>query len=78
MNLQTMSALVGANEFTGFEHTRIIDLLTVLAYISIGMWVIVCLSVVVRQGAILIIRILRYSRTHHISTIKYFGKSNGS
>lgn len=78
MSIHAMSALVSANEFTGFEHTRIVDLLTVLAYISVGMWVIVCLSIIVRQGAILIIRILRYSRTHHISTIKYFGKSNGS
>jgi hypothetical protein len=78
MNVSLLSALMGANEFTGFEHARIIDLLTVLAYVSIVMWAIVFLSIIVRQGAILIIRILRFSRTHHLPTIKYFGKSNGS
>jgi len=78
MNGSLLSALTGANEFTGFEHTRIIELLTVLAYVSIVMWAVVFLSIIVRQGAILVMRILRFSRTHHLPTIKYFGKSNGS
>jgi hypothetical protein len=78
MNVSLLSALMGANEFTGLERARIIDLLTVLAYISIVMWGIVLLSIIVRQSAIWLIRILRFSRTHHLPTIKYFGKSNGS
>lgn len=78
MNVSQLSALMGANEFTGFEHTRIIELLTVLAYVSIVMWAVVFLSIIVRQGAILVMRILRFSRTHHLPTVKHFGKSNGS
>jgi hypothetical protein len=40
------------HQFTGFEHTRIIDLLTLLAIISVVMWLIVMLLIVVRHIAI--------------------------
>lgn len=78
MNIHQVLAVANPNDFTGFEHTRIVDLLTVLAFISIAMWAVVCLSLLIRQGAILVIRLVKYSRTHHISALKYIGKNNGS
>lgn len=78
MNVHVILAATGPYEYTGYEHTRIVDLLTVLAFISIAMWAIVCLSIVIRQGAILVIRLLRFKRTHRLPVLKYLGRNNGS
>jgi hypothetical protein len=78
MSIVTLLALASPNQFTGFEHTRIIDLLTVLAFISIAMWAIVCVSIVIRQCAMVVMRLLRYGRTHQLSAVKFLGRRHGS
>ena len=52
------------HQFTGFEHTRIIDLLTLLALISIVMWIIVMLLIAVRHIAILWFRRMQHTQPH--------------
>jgi hypothetical protein len=44
------------SQYTGIEHTRISELLVVLAGISIVMWAAVCLSIVARIGAKLLMK----------------------
>jgi hypothetical protein len=78
MSIVTLLALASPNQFTGFEHTRIIDLLTVLAFISIAMWAIVCISIVIRQSVIAIMRLSRYGRKHQLANFKVIGKRHGS
>lgn len=70
MNTAILSAITAANEFTGFEHTRIIGLLTVLAFISIVMWGAVLASMIIRQITLLIMRLFRYGRSHYVSIVK--------
>lgn len=45
------------NQFTGFEHTRIIVMLTVLALISLIVWTIIGLSIIACHIALLVIRL---------------------
>jgi hypothetical protein len=78
MNIYTIMAATGPYEFTGYEHARLIDLLTVLAFISVAMWAIVCVSIVIRQSAILVMRALRFNRAHRLPRFKYLGRNNGS
>lgn len=78
MSITTWFALASPYQFTGFEHTRIVDLLTVLAFISIAMWAIVCVSIFIRQSVIIIMRLVRYSRTRQLSIVKFIGRRHGS
>lgn len=56
MNTLLLSSLADPSRFTGLEHTRIIDLLSTLALVSIAMWIVVSLSIVIRLGALLTIK----------------------
>jgi hypothetical protein len=78
MNTVILSAISMANEFTGFEHTRIAGLLTVLAFISIGMWGAVVISMIIRQAALLIMRLLRYGKSYYVSIVKNIGGNHGA
>jgi hypothetical protein len=46
-------ALVDPSHFTGFEQTRVMDLITVLAFASVVIWLIILLGMVVRHLVIL-------------------------
>ena len=52
----SLSIFSDFNQFTGFEHTRIIAMLTVLALISLVVWTIIGLSIITCQVALLVIR----------------------
>jgi isoprenylcysteine carboxyl methyltransferase (ICMT) family protein YpbQ len=78
MKTELLLAVVAASEYTGFEHTRIIGLLTVLAFISVAVWVIVGLSFIIRQCAVLTIRLVRYSRKRHFSLLKHPRRNHGA
>ncbi len=78
MAIITLLALASPSQFTGFEHTRVIDLLTVLAIISVIMWITVCVSIIVRQSVVLLSQLLRYSRTHQLAFLKFIGRHHGS
>lgn len=47
------------DQFTGFEHTRVVTMLTVLALISLIVWTIIGVSIVICHIALLIIRLSR-------------------
>ena len=53
MSGMTVFALVNPSQFTGFEQTRVMDLITVLASASVVIWLIILLGVVVRHLVIL-------------------------
>jgi hypothetical protein len=46
-------ALVDPSHFTGFEQTRVMDLITVLAFASVVIWLIILVGMVVRHLVIL-------------------------
>jgi hypothetical protein len=46
-------ALVDPSHFTGFEQTRVMDLITVLAFASVVIWLIIVLGMIVRHLVIL-------------------------
>lgn len=73
MNILFLSSLAYPSQFTGIEHTRIIDLLSALALISIAMWTIVSLSIAVRFGVLFVIRRLGKRTTRNTET----GGDNG-
>lgn len=54
------SILSDFNQFTGFEHTRFIALLTVMSLVSITIWITVGAAILISQISILYIRFLRY------------------
>ena len=58
------------NQFTGFEHTRIVAMLTILALISLVVWAIIALSIVACQVTLLVIRL---SHTNNSATSKKEG-----
>lgn len=45
------------NQYTGLEHTRVSDMLFILAIISVVMWVAVCVSMVARVSAKLLLKV---------------------
>ncbi|HEX7483647.1 MAG TPA: hypothetical protein VF281_00690 [Candidatus Saccharimonadales bacterium] len=49
----TEFALTNPNVFTGFEQTRVIDLITVLAFASLVIWAMILLSMTIRRIAIM-------------------------
>ena len=53
-------SIINLNQYTGSEETRIMALLTILATVSIIMWLIVLVSIVLRIGAKLLIRRSRH------------------
>lgn len=71
MDIELLSAIATINEYTGFQRSRVIGLLTVLAFISVVMWAVVVASMIIRQCAVLIIRLARYGRKRHFSLLKY-------
>jgi O-antigen/teichoic acid export membrane protein len=78
MDIELLSAIATINEYTGFERTRVIGLLTVLAFISVAMWAVVVVSIVIRQCAVVVIRLIRYSRKRHYSLLKYPRSDHGA
>jgi hypothetical protein len=68
-----LSTIFDFNQFTGFEHVRITTLLAVLGLISIGIWIIIAVSLVVRHLATFILRSFSYSHSH---TPKVAGKNH--
>ncbi|MDT4870216.1 hypothetical protein FQZ97_1052830 [compost metagenome] len=61
MSPDFLSAIFDFNQFTGFEHVRITTLLTILGLISIGIWIIIAASLVVRHLATFVLRTFSYS-----------------
>jgi len=59
-----LSTIFDFNQFTGFEHVRVTTLLTVLGLISIGIWIIIVVSLVVRHLATFVMRAFSYSHPH--------------
>jgi hypothetical protein len=55
----SLSIFSNFDQFTGFEHTRIVAMLTVLALISLIVWVIIAVSIIVCHITLLIIRLSR-------------------
>ena len=53
MTVITELALASPSVFTGFEQTRVIDLITVLAFASLVIWGIILLSIMIRHAAII-------------------------
>lgn len=56
-----LSALFEFNRFTGFEHTRVVAMLTMLAIISVFVWASIGLSIIIRQVAVASIRRSRHN-----------------
>ena len=46
-------ALANPSQFTGFEQTRVMDLITVLAFASLVIWLIILISILVRHFVIM-------------------------
>ena len=55
------ATIAGFNPLTGFEHSRLMTLLSILTVISLIVWVAAGVAIVIRQIALLMIRLLRYS-----------------
>lgn len=51
MTIFLLATTVDMNYFTGFESTRIQDLLFVLSLLSLSVWALVLISLLVRMGA---------------------------
>jgi len=49
MNQVVLAALADPGQYTGQNHTRIVELLAILAILSIVIWTFVLLSLIVRQ-----------------------------
>lgn len=58
----------GIDPFTGYEQTRIGNLLTFLAYLSIVVWVIVLLSMGIRFGARLLNQRREAKQKQHVAS----------
>lgn len=66
MSAVVVFALADPSQFTGFEHTRVMDLITVLAFASLVIWFIILLSMVVRHLFILSTTIGTKRRQHKL------------
>lgn len=71
MDIELLSAIASISEYTGFERTRVVGMLTVLAFISVVTWAIVLVSIVIRQCAVMVIKLVRYGRKRHYSLLKH-------
>lgn len=78
MYIVTMFALVDPSQFTGFEQTRAMDLITVLAFASVAIWLIILLSIVVRRIVIIYMAIVAKYRIHQKTVRRKAGMTNGS
>lgn len=74
MLLEFLSSVFDFNQFTGFEHVRITTLLTILGLISIGVWIVIALSIVVRHLATFALR--TFTHGHHQDIPKVAGKNH--
>ena len=74
MLLEFLSSVFDFNQFTGLEHVRITTLLTILGLISIGIWIIIALSIVVRHLATFALR--SFAHNHHSEASKMTGKNH--
>lgn len=70
MPTTNLSILSDFNQFTGFEHTQIVAMLTILALISLIVWAIIALSIIACQVTLLIIRL---SHSNNSATSKKEG-----
>ncbi len=78
MYIRELFAVANPYEFTGFEHSRIVGLLTVLTFVSVAMWILVGVALIVRKCAILIIGLVGFVRSHPLPTVKKVNRNNGS
>jgi hypothetical protein len=62
----TVFGLADPSRFTGFEQTRVMDLITVLAFASLVIWLIILLGMVIRHLFILGTSINTKRRQHKI------------
>lgn len=69
-----LSTVFDFNQFTGFEHVRIVTLLTVLGLLSAAIWIVIVLSMVVRHLTTFFIR--SSMRDNHTDTAKIVGKKS--
>lgn len=53
-----LAVFMNINGFTGREHSQVVVLLAILALISIVIWMLIVLSILVRQGVIILLRLL--------------------
>ena len=67
MSNMTVFGLADPSQFTGFEQTRVMDLITVLAFASLVIWLIILLGIVVRHFFILSTTINTKRRQHKIA-----------
>ena len=66
-----LSTVFDFNQFTGFEYVRVTTLLAVLGLISVGIWIVIAVSLVVRHLATFALRSLSYD---HPDITKVAGK----
>jgi len=78
MHIVTTFALVDPSQFTGFEQTRAMDLITVLAFASLAIWLTILLSIVVRRLVIIYMAIIAKYRMHQKNVRRKIGMTNGS
>ncbi len=77
MKTVDLIGIASSNQFTGFESTRITDLLTVLAFVSIIIWTVVLVSIIVRQVAVIFMRLTRYIHKREMSILHLNGRRHG-
>jgi len=68
-----LSTIFDFNQFTGLEHVRVTTLLAVLGLISVGIWITIVASLVVRHLATFVLRFFSYS---HSRIPKVAGKNH--
>lgn len=56
MAIGVLLATVNPTQFTGYQHTQIISLLTVLSLVSVVVWALVLLSIMMRFVATILVR----------------------
>ena len=71
-------ALASPSQYTGFEQTRIMDLITVLAFASLIIWAIILLVMMIRHLVIIALAIISRYRRHQRVARRKMRLSNGS
>lgn len=78
MSMIEVFALANPNQFTGYEQTRIMDLITVLAFASLILWAVVLAGMVARRLVIIVMAIVAKRRHHQQLVRRKVGMNNGS
>ena len=78
MHVITIVALASPSRFTGYEQTRVMDLITVLAFASLIIWAIILVVMVIRQLVIIAMAIVAKRRIHQQTAQHKLRLSNGS